>query len=129
MVKRRTRRNNPKSKKQTRGRGFLDMFNRKPTPVYSDKTWKKEGDQYEHDGYTVVKQLVDEYERAGRLANGFSASRVDAMLSKYVDEPRTIDGLNRLDKWTKRLLKSKSYAKPGNAFMKEILELQHVSLV
>ena len=114
---------------RTRKRKGQGLFGKsKPTPKYSDKAWKKEGDQYEHDGYTVVKHMVDTFAQKGKLEKGYSATRVDAMLSKYVDEPRNIDGLRRVEKWAKHLLESKTYAREGDAFMKDILDLQHISL-
>lgn len=129
MPNKRTRRYKHKSKKQTKGKGLFNMFNRKPTPIFSDKAFKREGDKYEQDGYTLLRHIVDKYEQDGKLAEGYTASKVDAILSKYMDEPRNVDGLQRVNKWTNYLLKSKAYAKPGNALIKEILKLQHISLV
>jgi hypothetical protein len=54
---------------------------------------------------------------------------VDAILSKYVDEPRNIDGLIRAKKWTEYLLNTKYYAKSNQVFKKELFKLKHISLI
>ena len=73
---------------------------------------EKEGDQYEHDGYTVVKHMVDTFAQKGKLEKDIVRQEW-SMLSKYVDEPRNIDSLRRVEKWTKHLLDSKTYAQGG----------------
>tara|TARA_B000000532_G_C18785483_1_gene370167 strand:- start:35 stop:394 length:360 start_codon:yes stop_codon:yes gene_type:complete len=117
-----------KHRRRTRRRG-RGLFDKKKTPPLSEKAYNKLGEQYEHDAYTVIKSIVDQYAAKGGLAEGFSASRVDGMLSKLVDEPRNVDGLRRVELWTVHLLDSKSYSKGQNAFMKEVFDLKHISLL
>ena len=95
----------------------------------SDVNYNKEGEYYEHAGYTLVNKIINNYAKSGKLAEGYSVENVDYILSKYVDEPRNIDGLIRLEKWTKYLLGSKTYAQNNNTFKKELMRLKHISLI
>lgn len=95
----------------------------------SDVNYNKEGEHYEQAVYTVIKQIVSHYAKQGKLAKGYSVENVDAILSKYVDEPRNIDGLRRAKKWTEHLLNTKYYAKDNKTFKKEIFKLKHISLI
>lgn len=95
----------------------------------SDVNYNKEGEYYEGAVYTVIKQIVNHYATSDKLAKGYSAEHVDAILSKYVDEPRNIDGIRRAKKWTEHLLDTKYYAKGDKAFKKELFKLKHISLI
>ena len=119
------RRTKKRTRTKKRGRGFFD----KKTPPFSEKAYNKLGEKYQHDAYTAIKTIVDNYDAAGKLEPGFTASQVDGMLSKFVDEPRNIDELTRVKMWTYHLLDSKSYSQGGDAFMKELFALKHTSLL
>ena len=95
----------------------------------SDINYNEEGEYYEHAVYILINNIINHYARSGKLAKGYSVENVDAILSKYVDEPRNIDGLRRAKKWTEYLLNTKYYAKNDKAFKKEIFKLKHISLI
>ena len=95
----------------------------------SDINYNKEGEHYEQTVYTLINNIVNNYDRTGKLAKGYSVENVDAILSKYVDEPRNIDGFRRAQKWTEHLLNTKYYAKGDKAFKKELFKLKHISLI
>ena len=95
----------------------------------SDINYVKEGEYYEQAIYAIIYHTVNNYSNAGKLANGYSAENVNAILSKYVDEPRNIDGIRRAKKWTEHLLDTKYYAKGDKAFKKELFKLKHISLI
>ena len=129
MVKRKNQiRRKRRTRRKTRGRAH-GLFDKKKSSPFSEKAYNKLGEKYQHDAYTAIKAIVDNYDAAGKLAEGFTASQVDGMLSKFVDEPRNIDGLTRVKMWTYHLLDSKSYSQGGDAFMKEIFDLKHKSLL
>ena len=98
-----------RTRRKTRGRG-RGFFDKKKSSPFSEKAYNKLGEKYQHDAYTAIKAIVDNYDAAGKLAEGFTTSQVDGMLSKFVDEPRNIDGLTRVKMWTYHLLDSKSYS-------------------
>ena len=95
----------------------------------SDINYVKEGRYYEEAAYAMIYNMVNHFANAGKLAKGFSAENINAILSKYVDEPRNIDGLRRTKKWTEYLLNTKYYAKGEQAFKKELFKLKHISLI
>ena len=95
----------------------------------SDVNYNKEGEYYDQAIYAIIYNTVNNYARSGKLAKGYSSEHVDAILSKYVDEPRNIDGLIRAKKWTEYLLNTKYYAKNDKAFKKELFKLKHISLI
>lgn len=95
----------------------------------SEHRYNQEGDQYTTDGYSIVRNEIEQYNKMGKLAKGFTVNQVDAILSKFLDEPRNIDGLRRCQKWTKYLLDSQTYAKTQIEFMREIFNLKHIALL
>ena len=95
----------------------------------SDINYVKEGVYYEEAAYTMIYHTVNNYANAEKLAKGYSAENVNAILSKYVDVPRNIDGLIRAKKWTEYLLNTKFYAKHEQQFKKELFKLKHISLI
>lgn len=123
----------PKTRKQSKKRSGgtrknIFGFKRKQTPLYSDKAYNKQGDIYEDLGYKQINHLVKQADKEGKLAQGWTVSSVDRELSKYADEPRNIDGVNRLTRWTKHILKTKSYSKSRKEFMEELLNLKDRTL-
>lgn len=121
MVKRNTR----------KGRGWFHnkrSVSRKSNKL-SDMNYNKEGEYYDQAIYAIIYHTVNNYARSGKLAKGYSAEHVDAILSKYVDEPRNIDGIRRAKKWAEYLLKHKYYAKSNLVFKKELFKLKHISLI
>lgn len=114
-----------------KGRGWFHKkksISRKSNKL-SDVNYNKEGEHYEHAVYTLINNIINNYAKSGKLAKGYSVETVDYILSKYVDEPRNIDGLIRAKKWTEYLLNTKIYAKNEKAFKKEIFKLKHISLI
>lgn len=95
----------------------------------SDTNYNKEGEYYENAGYTLINKIINNYAKLGKLVKGYNVENVDYILSKYVDEPRNIDGLRRLELWAKYLLESKTYAQNNNTFKKELIRLKHISLI
>lgn len=111
-----------------KGKGWFNKTKRISNRL-NDVNYNREGEYYEQAVYTVIKQIINKYTAQGKLAKGYNAENVDAILSKYVDEPRNIDGLRRAKKWTEHLLNNKYYAKPDKVFKKEIFKLKHISLI
>ena len=99
------------------------------TAKLSDLNYVKEGNFYEQAVYNVIYNVVTNYANQGKLEKGYTRDRVDAILSKYVDEPRNIDGIVRAKKWTEYLLDNKLYAKGDHTFKKSIFQLKHISLI
>ena len=114
-----------------KGRGWFrkkKSISRKSNKL-SDVNYNREGEYYERAVYTLINNIINNYANSGKLAKGYSVENVDAILSKYVDEPRNIDGIRRAKKWTEYLLKNKYYAMDNIAFKKEIFKLKHISLI
>ena len=80
-----------------KGKGW---FNKKKRSVsrksnkLSDVNYNREGEYYEHI-YTLINNIINNYDRSGKLAKGYTVQNVDHILSKYVDEPKNIDGLDK----------------------------------
>ena len=107
-----------KSRQTRKGTGWLHKtksISRKYNKL-SDVNYNKEGEYYKHTVYTLINKIVTIYDKSGKLAKGYRVKDVDAILSKYVDEPKNIDGLRRAQKWTEHLLNTKCYAKGEKAF-------------
>ena len=114
-----------------KGKGWLRKTKRgtQKSNTLSDINYVNEGKYYQEAAYAIIYHTVNNYATARKLAKGFSAENVNAILSKYVDEPINIDGLRRVKKWTEYLLNTKYYAKGEQAFKKELFKLKHISLV
>jgi hypothetical protein len=83
---------------------------------------KVSSDKYEKDGWNDILSIIKEREE--ELDDEWSVKQVDTLLSKWVDQPRNIDELRRVEKWTNIILDNKSYT--TNTKFKEMLHsLKH----
>lgn len=86
----------------------------------------KSGEKYVYKGYDAVLKVITE--NKDRLVPGWSISRTDAVISKFLDEPRNQDEVNRAILWTQAIINNKAYSKSTSEFEKFLIQLQHTQL-
>jgi len=82
-------------------------------------------DKYENDGWKVILAIIKDRELD--LDEAWSVKQVDTLLSKWVDTPRNIDELMRVEKWTNLIIDHKSYT-TTTKFKSMLHKLKHMAL-
>lgn len=87
----------------------------------------RECNEYESLGWKVILQLVNTYSDEGKLESGWLPSDVDGILSEWVDIPRNLNELNRVEPWARAILDEKAYINNSN-LQKKLTELRDLEL-
>jgi hypothetical protein len=88
-----------KSRKNKKGTGFFRKTRKNSLIVSANR--------YEQDGWNMLSSIITSREL--ELDENWSVKQVDTLLSKWVDTPRNIDELRRVEHWTNIILDHKSY--------------------
>ena len=77
--------------------------------------------------WETILAIINEYNNKQDLAPDWTVTRVDALLSEWVDIPRNMDELDRVAIWTRNILDSKSYI-DYTIFQKHLVQLANTRL-
>ena len=105
------------AKSRRKGKGMFGKTRKHSLIISADK--------YEKDGWKVILSIIKDRELD--LDEAWSVKQVDTLLSKWVDAPRNIDELMRVEKWTNLIIDHKSYT-TTTKFKAMLHKLKHMAL-